>query len=285
MTNDQRGDGAVDLTLLEALRKLARRRSVVRTPAVPDRAAGRMIVTSGGLEAGTLTKATFDRARAAGLVEQVPGTAAWRLSAKGPEVVRRFHSGGPAGAIEPPHEARPGRNPDESPLAWLKRRRAKDGAALISDQQFAAGERLRADFTFAQLAPRVTANWDAALGAASGGRRGAPGSGIEMCDNVLAAAERVNRALRAVGPELSGILVDVCCHLKGLEDLERSIGWPQRSGKVVLQLALTRLARHYGIPDDEAPSRTAAHTPRHWGAEGYRPSIDGAIGTDQPVAD
>jgi hypothetical protein len=52
------------------------------------------------------------------------------------------------------------------------------------------------------------------------------------------------RALMAVGPEVAGILVDICCELKGLEDAEKANGWPQRAGKVVLQIALTRLAKH-----------------------------------------
>jgi hypothetical protein len=50
-------------------------------------------------------------------------------------------------------------NDSESPLAWLARRKGRDGRAMISPNQFAAGERLRADFTRGNLTPRVTSNW------------------------------------------------------------------------------------------------------------------------------
>jgi hypothetical protein len=177
----------------------------------------------------------------------------------------------------------PGYNPDESPLAWLRRRRGKDGAALISEAQFLAGERLRADFTFAQLGPRVTASWEFGVGG-SGGSRTQPGAGVEFADSVLAARERVTRALTAAGPEFSGILLDVCCFLKGLEQLERNAGWPQRSGKVVLQLALSRLARHYGIEASGAAGPSRAQ-PRHWGVADYRPTIDAAPDALQSAAE
>jgi hypothetical protein len=49
-------------------------------------------------------------------------------------------------------------------------------------------------------------------------------------------------------------------------------GWPQRAAKVVLQLALTRLARHYGLLAPQP--RSGTQRLRHWGSEDYRPDID-----------
>lgn len=69
--------------------------------------------------------------------------------------------------------ARPGFNPAESPLGWLARRRDKDGNALISEAQLHAGERLARDFWFAQMTPRVTADWSAPAGTRSGAPCGA----------------------------------------------------------------------------------------------------------------
>ncbi|MGQ0456644.1 MAG: DUF6456 domain-containing protein [Hyphomicrobium sp.] len=165
----------------------------------------------------------------------------------------------------------------ESPLAWLARRKDKDGRALISDDEFNAGERLRADFWFARMTPRVTANWSQLR--SGGAPHGAPDLGPDVQDHVIAAQQRVRRALAAAGPDLAGILIDVCCHLKGLEIAERNGGWPRRSGKVILQIALRQLARHYGIIASRAHGAASSEDSRaprvhHWGAADYRPKID-----------
>jgi len=163
-------------------------------------------------------------------------------------------------------------NEAESPLGWLKSRKDRNGRPLITDDQYQAGERLRADYWFAHLSPRVTSTWSA-LAPSGRSRRAAPSDAAALRDEVIAAKERVMRALMAVGPEVAGVLVDICCELKGLEDAEKENGWPQRAGKVVLQIALTRLARHYGLikDDKQKPARRGL---RHWGSEDYRPTLD-----------
>jgi hypothetical protein len=149
-------------------------------------------------------------------------------------------------------------NDSESPLAWLARRKGRDGRALIEPVQLQAGERLRAEFTRAQLMPRTTSNWSTA---GTRGRRGFGDGETTFTEAVIAARQRVRNALDAVGPEFAGLLLDVCCFLKGLEDVERERAWPPRSAKIVLQLALDRLARHYGFGSEarglpRAPIRT-----------------------------
>lgn len=155
-------------------------------------------------------------------------------------------------------------NDAESPLSWLRSRRDGKGRPLISDVQYLAGERLRMDFERAMLARRTTTNWDMA---GAGGRSG--NVTAEISDGALAARERYMKALDAVGPELASMLAQVCCLAAGLEQAERMLNLPQRSGKAVLGLALTALARHYGMLE---PARRDAGL-SSWGLADYRPTI------------
>lgn len=159
-------------------------------------------------------------------------------------------------------------NECESPLAWLARRKDANGRPMIDAAQFAAGERLRADFTRAAMTPRIGANLSSPV---AHGRRGGGDNGMHFSDLVLAAKERLDLALDAAGPEFSGLLLDVCCFLKGLETVEHERGWPRRTSKIVLGLALDRLARHYGL----AAKITGKRSPlRSWQADDARPTMD-----------
>jgi hypothetical protein len=155
----------------------------------------------------------------------------------------------------------------ESPLLGLHRRPGKDGKPQVSAAEFAAGERFRSDLTLAQMLPRVTVNWDAGLAA---GTHAPSRDAASASDASLAARQRVRLACKRLGPELSGLAIDVCGFLKGLDAVERERGWPARSAKVVLRLALTALAEHYGLAGTAA-YRPAAYSA--WQAGDARPVI------------
>lgn len=161
-------------------------------------------------------------------------------------------------------------NRNESPVGQLARRRDRSGKPLLQPYQVAAAERLRSDFERGQLQPAITANWSAAVSAR---RRSGSGNGLAaLTEAALAARQRFEGALAGVGPEFSGVLIDACCFLKGLETIEHERLWPARSAKLVLQLALGCLARHYGLDETAAGARRSKSI-RRWGVDGYRPEI------------
>ena len=130
----------------------------------------------------------------------------------------------------------------ENPVAVLGRRKDKDGMAFLSPDLINAAERLREDFELAQMGPRVAQNWDRFLTA---GDRGAFRGDAGTAGGPRAARDRVAAALRDLGPGLGDVALRVCCFLDGIEAAEQRMGWAARSGKIVLRIALQRLARHY----------------------------------------
>jgi hypothetical protein len=126
----------------------------------------------------------------------------------------------------------------ESPLGWLRAR------GLVTERQYEAGDWLRREWELAQMEPSVTMRWDAPPTAKVA--RGAP----QLADPTtaqLSAKLRFEHAVDAVGPGLSEVLWRVVCAGEGMRDAERALGWPARAGKLVLGLALDRLAKYYRI--------------------------------------
>ena len=129
-------------------------------------------------------------------------------------------------------------NGAESPLGWLLAR------GLVTRRQYDAGERLRADWERAQLAPRVTMAWDAAPVAKG---RGGSASEHDLSGAQIDARRRFHDAVASAGPGLADILWRVVCAGEGMRDAESALGWPARAGKLVLTIALDRIADYYRV--------------------------------------
>lgn len=126
-------------------------------------------------------------------------------------------------------------NRRESALAWLAAR------GLVTVRQNEAGERLRADYERAALGAPVTMRWQPRVD-------GGGGRGLDPGEAQVAAKRRFDGAIAAAGAGLSDILWRVVCAGEGLPASERALGWPTRSGRLVLTLALDRVADHYRLP-------------------------------------
>lgn len=126
----------------------------------------------------------------------------------------------------------------ESPLGWLRAR------GHITDRQFDAGEQLRLDWERSQLSPSVTMRWDAAPVARG---RGGAKQGLQPAENQIRAKERFDAAVASAGPGLTDILWRVVCAGEGMREAESALGWPARAGKLVLTIALDRVADYYRI--------------------------------------
>ncbi len=279
----------IDDAMLTKLKALSRRGAVLRREADGGGLVQQQSHQPRRSHSLRLLPRELTQALAAGWLRQLGGDG-FVLSRRGAGALRRALSrqgvetpAEPATALRPASDdnARaqpsatgpPKLNARESPLAWLHQRRNRDGQPLISQAQFDAGERLRLDFELAQLMPRVTASWGAAVPA---GRRRGPEVGLELSERALAARMRVEAALQAVGPELANVLLDVCCFLKGLEQAELAYRWPRRSGKVLLHVGLAQLARHYGLAPDTGKQAIARAGIASWAVADYRPSFDAA---------
>ena len=126
-------------------------------------------------------------------------------------------------------------NVGESPIGWLHSR------GHLETRLFEAGEALRRDYERAQLSPSITMRWDPVRAKTTGD------SGLTASEHQIAAKSRFDGAIAQAGKGLEDVLWRVVCAGEGLPEAEKSLGWPARSGKLVLRLALERVAEFYRI--------------------------------------
>ena len=191
-----------------------------------------------------LTEERAGRAPRTGFAEAqsaVPGAAPLLRRADGDG---RGRLGRAQAALQPRREPAVGARPQ----ARQGRRRLPHGRSDRGGRAAARGLRARAD----------GAAGDAELGPLPDRRRlrAASIAGRGPAEGPQDARVRVAKAMEALGPGLSDIVFRVCCFLEGLETAEKRLGWSARSGKVVLKIALERLAAHYRIAPAE-PARKA----------------------------
>ncbi len=130
-------------------------------------------------------------------------------------------------------------NVAESPLSWLHTR------GHLTDQQLLAGEKLRSDYEAAAMGSNITMSWENIPLTRS--KRGAP-TGLNRTERMMTAKQRFDDAILALGPDLSDIAWRVICAGESMSVAEREMAWPVRSAKLVLRIALDRLAGFYRLP-------------------------------------
>ncbi len=142
----------------------------------------------------------------------------------------------------------------ENAVGWLHAR------GMLSDVQAMAGAQLHADFVRSGFLGGTTMRWGAMDGARqrSGRRGGARQSGRGGDAPTLAmidARRRFDAAMAHVGRGLNDICWRIICNGETMGDSERALGWPGRSGRVILGIALDRLAEYYRLVPRENPSQ------------------------------
>lgn len=123
----------------------------------------------------------------------------------------------------------------ESPLSWLH------AHGHLEDRLYQAGERLRGDYERSQLGPSITMRWNPVRIKTTGDR------GLRATEQAIAARERFDGATAQAGKGLEDILWRVVCAGETLPVAEKALKWPARSGKLVLKLALERVADFYKV--------------------------------------
>jgi hypothetical protein len=141
---------------------------------------------------------------------------------------------------------------DDAPDAVARLTRGE--APFLDAHHVEAARRLARLFERSRLSQRVTMSYDPTR---LGGRAG--GSGREEISLSAADARKRLNDLAALFPsECWSVLFDVCGLDRGMQEIEVERDWPRRSGKLVLRIALSQLAAHYGL----LPSATGPATGR-----------------------
>ncbi|NRA86216.1 MAG: hypothetical protein HRU28_02235 [Rhizobiales bacterium] len=156
---------------------------------------------------------------------------------------------------------------DYSPILKLYNRQKNLNNKYLVEQHVQAGQKLFKLFSKANLQPNITMNWDKLESVPQNhytGEKEQP-----FGEQVYIARKQLYESLAYVGEEYAAILVEICLFANGLEATEKAMNWPARSGKLLLTMALDKLAKHYKISTAEVKNNKYLS----WAKDDFRHSM------------
>lgn len=98
----------------------------------------------------------------------------------------------------------------------------------------------------------------------------APGVASDVSDMAADARKALAGIQAELPPDCATALMDICGYEKGLQAVEIERGWPRRSAKIVLRIALEQLAHRLGLTEMASGPETGR--PREWLPPSARPT-------------
>lgn len=151
------------------------------------------------------------------------------------------------------------------PVISVLARPARDGVRYLLPHHVQAADRIRHLFERSQLQSRVTMHYGPRV---SSGRAG--GSAADIPDSAADARKRLETVLRSMPFDCRGVVLDVCCFERGLQDIEQERNWPRRSAKLVLRIGLEEGAKAFGLASQAEGPQAAPIA--GWMQPGSRPA-------------
>jgi len=149
------------------------------------------------------------------------------------------------------------RNVRGTVIARLTRQTDRQGAALLSDAQITAAHRYTADLLRAGEGRVGSVDLSAPKVDGTRSHDAAERSVLSRIDGHQA----LTQARKAIGPDLTRLLNNVCGANERLEAIERAESWSRGTGLSVLKIALDLLVRYYGtVPGERAEPQTRRKT-------------------------
>lgn len=136
-----------------------------------------------------------------------------------------------------------------SPLLKLFNRQKNLAQKYLTPLHLQAGQKIFEHYLAANMQPNITMNWERLSAPPQPHYTGAKETGHS--EQAYIAQRKLYESLKYVGQEFAAILVEICLFGKGLEATEKAMNWPARSGKLLLVMALDRLAIHYQMAPQE----------------------------------